>query len=109
MGNAWQVAIEPARSDEGGKNLAGLQLVLVAPSGDQWDNVPVTRVAFARANSRHPDVPFDEQMDIELAKAQEAADVINTYLDERERDAVEAFDAVKGKVREIIGRARKPA
>lgn len=105
----WRVAL--AAVDEVGakrgrgrnKNMSGIAVTLT--DGDE--EVFVARVAFARRNSRHPEADFAEQLEAEIEKAEQAADMLNEYLDERERQLEERFAEVQDRVREALGRPEK--
>lgn len=81
----WGVVAEPTKSGntEGasGKNEGGLIIYLVKGA----EKREVTRVAYERKNSTRPKVKFDKQLQVELEKAQHAADIVNE-LEQKRRD-----------------------
>lgn len=74
----WQILARPEGKNPGaeeGKNEGGfvIELALVGGGGAREE---VTRVAFERANSSHPDVSFHDQLDHEMGKAKKAIEVL---------------------------------
>lgn len=94
----WRVVCEPVDGNDG-CNVGGL--IVCLSDGDARREV--TRVAFVREHSRHPDVSFEEQLRIELGKAEAAAGLVNELLDDLEAAHAEAIMRVRDRVREILG------
>lgn len=73
----WKVVVEPRGDndeDTPEKNHGGMVIYLQQGNGPKQE---VTRVAFARRNSKNPKDSFKVRMKREHAKAQEAADFLN--------------------------------
>lgn len=75
---AWKLSARPEGRNGGGKNEGGLVIYLVGGNGRE----EVGRVAFERQNSLHPDVEFDDQVDLEVAKAKKAIEVIEELTEQ---------------------------
>jgi hypothetical protein len=71
---AWKISAKPEGRNGDGKNEGGMVVYLVAPGTASREEVG--RVAFERANSLHPDVPYEDQLDIEIGKARKTIEVI---------------------------------
>lgn len=104
----WTVITEPRGdnpddghtvADRRNKNTSGLAVVLT--DGDIKHEC--SRVAFVRENSRHPDTPFEVQLQIELDKAEEAAATLNEMLVEFEAIRMDAQNKARERIREILG------
>jgi hypothetical protein len=71
---AWKISARPEGRNGGGKNEGGMVVYLVAPSTSGREEIG--RVAFERENSLHPDVPYEDQLDIEIGKARKSIEVL---------------------------------
>jgi hypothetical protein len=71
---AWTISAKPEGRNGDGKNEGGMVVYLVSPQTHSREEVG--RVAFERANSLHPDVPYEDQLDIEIGKARKTIEVI---------------------------------
>lgn len=69
---AWKISAKPEGRNGGGKNEGGMVIYLVSNAGRE----EVGRVAFERNNSSHPDVTYEDQLDIEIGKAQKTIEVV---------------------------------
>lgn len=63
--STWEIVARPEGKNDDDKNEGGMIVLLKNGSAEE----EVGRVAFERANSLHPDVEFDDQLDKELGKA----------------------------------------
>lgn len=61
----WEISIRPEGRNEDGKNEGGV--VILLKQGNQ--EAEVGRVAFERSNSLHPEVKFEDQLQVEVGKA----------------------------------------
>lgn len=103
----WIVACKPTMDSNyktGGKNTGGLVVYLT--DGEDWREV--TRVAYARQDSRNPEIPFEDQLQEELEKAGEACDVLNETLDELARVEESQVADAKKRIDEILGKRPAP-
>lgn len=76
---SWKIVARPEGRNGDGTNRSGIVIGL-AGGGSRtygYEFTEMTRVAFERANSKHPDVPFAEQLSDELNKAREAITFLN--------------------------------
>lgn len=100
---AWSVICRPAEGNPkgNGRNLGGL-VVLLADGADEEEH-EVTRVAFTRRRSRNPNVPFEEQLQVELEKARRAAEALTAL--EREYETLREEERAKAReeIRELLG------
>jgi uncharacterized protein involved in exopolysaccharide biosynthesis len=107
---AWTVALDAVedsdefprdrrRKNRVRRNLSGIAVELT----DGHERVEVARVAFVRRNSRNPEADFGEQLAAEIDKAEQAAEALNEWLDERERMIEEQYMEIQDRVREIVG------
>lgn len=100
----WTVICEPVANNEPGKkNRGGLRVILT--DGDREHEL--SRVAFARRNSRNPDESFVVQLQHELDKAYEVAATVNELMGEFERLQEEASRKARDLVREVLGNPSK--
>lgn len=97
---AWTVICEPVSNNANYKNKGGLVVLLT----DGEHRHEVSRVSFTRRHSRNPEVAFDEQIQAEVAKAEEAAQIVNALLDDLERQQAEAVMAVRDRLHELLGK-----
>lgn len=77
----WKIVLRPEGKNPGEqeeRNEGGMVIELM--DGDGYRRQEVSRVAFARRNSRNPDVGFEEQLRAEWAKANEAVGLLNEQL-----------------------------
>lgn len=77
----WKIVVKPEGKNPGGAddtNEGGM--VLYLHDGSAHQRQEVSRVAFARRHSRNPDVPFKNQLDVEMEKARTAVGVLNEQL-----------------------------
>lgn len=77
----WKIIVEPI-GDNGGtekkKNVGGMSVVLThTKSGSRHE---VTRVAFERKNSSHPDTAFEEQLRDSIGVARASLTVLRESL-----------------------------
>jgi hypothetical protein len=103
----WSVICRPVaenpdgKSRVAGRNLSGLKVLLVNPDVDEFE---VCRVAFVRRNSKHKKVPFEEQLQIELEKAWDAAETLNALDQELEAAKKDAMSRARQEIRSLLGR-----
>lgn len=74
----WVILARPEGKNPGseeGRNEGGIVIELALSGGSAREEV--SRVAFTRANSVHPEVEFSDMLSIEMAKAKEAAEMLN--------------------------------
>lgn len=69
----WRNSEGSDETAEQGANMGGMIVLLTNGSARQ----EVSRVAFIRRNSKHPEVSFQAQLDAEISKAKAAADTMN--------------------------------
>jgi hypothetical protein len=97
----WTVVTEAVDVQAGnGENRSALVVLLT----DGTARIELSRVGMIRRNSKNPDTPFADQLQIELDKAQECAATINElerYYDELR---AEAEDHARVRVADIIGK-----
>lgn len=73
---SWEVVARPEGRNDGGKNEGGMVVYLTMGGQSHAPKEEIGRVAFERANSTHPDVSYEDQLDIEIAKAKKSIDVL---------------------------------
>lgn len=98
----WGVIMRPVRQDSGSVSYGGLALLLT----DGADEHEVSRVAFARDKSKSPKAEFGDALQQEIAKAEEAADLINDYEQKTEAARQIAVSEAQDRIREIMGSSR---
>jgi hypothetical protein len=76
----WTIVAEPVEGKDGRKNVSGLAFYLAGPTGRH----AISQVARVRRNSAHPDTPFADQVDEEVAACRKIIDTINEFVAERE-------------------------
>jgi hypothetical protein len=86
LSEPWRIVIRPEGSNPGGtgddedpKNTGGLVVELVGAYGS---NQEVSRVAWVRENSLHPDVPFEEMLEAVIHRARTAVVKINELFED---------------------------
>jgi hypothetical protein len=72
----WRIVVRPEGRNDDDKNTGGL-VVELAGDGRRQE---VSRVAFVRENSLHPDIPFDEMLEAVVHRARSTVDKINELL-----------------------------
>lgn len=103
----WSVIVRPVEANsEGEENMGGL-VIYLADGTDDGQEYEVTRVAYARRASRNPDVSFEDQLRIEIGKAEEAAASMNELLDEYARQAFEKVLEQRDRIRDLLGEPEK--
>lgn len=109
--NEWLVDLKPHAQNPGSRskrNEGGLAIALRRADWDQgMESLEVTRVAYARQNSRNPAVAFEDQLQEEIVKAQEVCEKLNDFEDERDRLIAEARMAAREQIAEILGAPQK--
>lgn len=97
----WCVITEAVDVQAGnGKNRSALVVMIT----DGVANIELSRVGMVRRNSKHPDTPFLDQLQLELDKAQECARTINELEQYLVELRVEAEDHARKRVADIVGR-----
>lgn len=80
----WRIVVRPEGANPGratdddddqGINEGGMVVYLVEGNGGRRQEV--SRVAWVRENSLHPEVPFDEQLEAVIHRARTAVEQIN--------------------------------
>jgi hypothetical protein len=74
---AWQILARPEGKNPGseeGRNEGGIVIELALSGGSAREEV--SRVAYTRENSTHPEVSFEDMLDIEMDKAKKAVEVL---------------------------------
>lgn len=100
----WTVICEPVSvNTETGKNRGGLRVILT----DGVQEHEMSRVGFARRNSRNPGQSFEVQLQQELDKAYEAAATVNELHEELEELMNEAARKARDRIREVLGNPSK--
>ena len=92
---AWSVILKPAE--------LGVIVAMVNPDDEDGEDYEVSRVAYARRNSKNPDTVFDQQLTEELRKAELAADEINALWDDFMEAKWQEIQAERKKLRELLG------
>lgn len=69
---SWKISAKPEGRNGGGKNEGGMVVYLVSAGGRE----EVERVAFDRANSKNPDVTYEDQLDMTVGKARKSIEVL---------------------------------
>lgn len=116
----WAVVLHPESNNEAGRNLSGIIVCLT----DGAYTHEVARVAFAREHSRNPKAEFQEQLSSVIHRATTAADAMNEFADEFERQeeiavaereaarvraGEERTAAAKARIKEILGTPSRAA
>lgn len=65
MGMKWRIVAEPDGQNDG-ENECGMVIYMDNGQGERKE---VSAVGFIRRNAKNPDVPFEVQLDREIAKA----------------------------------------
>lgn len=83
---SWKIVADPqgansAASPELAENKGGMVIYLVENS-DMLRKREIGRVAFERANSKYPRVPYDVQLDKTVEKARKSIQVLNDLMSE---------------------------
>lgn len=76
----WQILARPEGKNPGseeGRNEGGIVIELAPVSGSGHPREEVSRVAWERANSTHPEVAFEDMLSIEMEKAKHAVEMLN--------------------------------
>jgi hypothetical protein len=82
----WRIVVRPEGNnpgtddDEDPKNTGGL--VVYLDGGGYNGRQEVSRVAWVRENSLHPDVPFDEMLEAVIHRARTAVAKINELFED---------------------------
>lgn len=83
-----------------GKNRSALVVMLT----DGITKIECSRVGMVRRNTKNPDTPFPDQLQIELDKANEAAATINELEAYLEELRLEQVAHARRRVKDIIGK-----
>lgn len=99
----WTVVTEPVAANPSKKdgNEGGLIIKLKRSEDEEFET---TRVGYVRRNSKNPDNSFENQMAIELERAQLACDTLNDLQAEQQRLMQIAYEEARTKIKELIGR-----
>lgn len=97
----WSVATEAVDVQAGdGKNRSALVVQIT----DGKDKIECSRVGMVRRNTKNPDVPFPDQLQIELDKARECVATINELEEYLEELRAEQVDHATKRVKDIVGK-----
>lgn len=110
--NSWSVILRPVEHDK----VRGLG-VFLNHCDDSFDDVEVGRVGFVRSQSINPDVEFADKLDEIIAKADAAAEIVNDFMAERERqqdvrerereaEERDALEDARAKIMDVVGSAQ---
>lgn len=98
----WTVVAEPvaANPSKTDGNEGGLIIKLRRGEDEEFET---TRVGYARRNSKNPDTLFEDQLKIEMGKADMAAEILNDLQAEQQRLMAIAYEEARTKIKELLG------
>lgn len=98
----WGVVgrFEEDKYEHGGEVFRTMTVRVLLTDGEA--EVETARVAFNRNFTPHPEVSLGDALEAEVAKAERAAEIVNSMFDDEDRRRAQAVYETRERVREIM-------